>query len=145
MSGPPFPAQCQKHSDTRPNVVLSDASGGSSEYRAKNPRRRRVTVFCVDGCCIKNREACDFLMLADDNEAWLIELKGRDVAKAIQQIHATLDQFEHALRPRTIHARVVPTRVPAPRIIASDEMKLRKRLGGKDRYKCQARVLEETI
>ncbi len=41
------------------------------------------------------------------------------------------------------HPRIVPTRVPTPNLLATSELKLRKRLGGT--YKVQARVLQETI
>lgn len=145
MTAPFYPRECEEHSDRRPRVVLRDAKGGSSEYRASNPSKRQITVIAVDGCCIKNREACDYLMLAGEEDAYLIELKGSHVIKAIQQIHATLDVLEKHLRPRTIHARIVPTRVPSPNLLATHEIKLRKRLGGDKRYKAQARVLEETL
>ncbi len=139
------PERCQKHSDKRKTVVLRDPKGGRSEYRAQNPKQRTVTVLEVDGCCIKQDEACDFLMLADNDDAWLIELKGSDVIKAIQQINATLDVLEKKLQPRAIHARIVPTRFPTPNIVTMHEQKLRKRLGGKEQYRCQNRVLEETL
>jgi len=139
------PEPCQKYSDKRRTVALRDSKGGPSEYRAENPKGRTLTVIEIDGCCIKQREACDFLMLADENEAWLIELKGSDVIKAIRQIHATLDVLGEKLRPRTIHARVVPTRVPTPNLVTTHEERLRKRLGSHKQYRCQARVLKETL
>lgn len=142
----PFPDRCVKLCDRRPRIVLRDR-GERREYRAENPRRRLVTEIVVDGCCMVQETACDFLLLVDDDDAYLIELKGSDVSKAIQQIHATLDRFEKALQPRTIHARVVPTRVPVPNYIATAEKELRNRLRrlGKGNYKAKSRVLEETL
>lgn len=138
------PEECQKISDVRPQLVLEDRKGGKSQYRARNPKRRKLTVLEIDGCCIRNREACDFLLLVGDTDAVLLELKGSHVAKALRQIESTLDLLEEKLKSRRIHARVVPTRVPSPDILATAEIKLKRRLGGNDRYRCQARVLEET-
>ncbi len=136
MTPSPCPAKCQKHSDTRAQIVLR-RRGSPRPAMIHRSAQMKSTV------CIVQSEACDFLMLVNDSAAYLIELKGSDVAKAIRQIHSTLDILEQKLRPRTIHARIVPTRVPTPNLLATSELKLRKRLGGT--YKVQARVLQETI
>lgn len=140
----PCPSQCAQHSDRRAQIVLKE-KGEKSTYRALNPRKRLVTVIVVDGCCMVETTACDYLMLADDEDAYLIELKGSDVLKAIRQIDATLDHLGEHLRPRALHARIVPTRVSAPDILTVHEIKLKKRLGKTGTYLKKARVLEETI
>lgn len=84
MSANPCPGECVLFDDARALVVLKDPKAGaagqknSSVYRASNPRRRNVSATRVDGCCIEHRTgkgACDFLLLADESDAWLIERK----------------------------------------------------------------------
>lgn len=54
-----------------------------------NPTRTKVRKTQIDGCLIKQTTACDWLVVRDGAEGVLVELKGCDVAKAIEQIEAT--------------------------------------------------------
>lgn len=148
MSAPLRPSKCLVSSDRRPLVVLRDPSSSKgkrtgSEYRALNPTKRRVDVTMVDGCWLSQETACDYVMEVDDTDAFLVELKGSDVGKAIRQIAATLDALSPALRPRRIHARIVSTRTPSPALKTTERIKLEKRLRGELRI--QSRLLEETL
>lgn len=148
MNPPMFPAHCKAFSDKRAAVVLVDPKGGPSEFRGENDSKKLITVYRVDGCCIKQSEskACDYLLLVEESDAWLIELKGSDLAGGIQQMEAVMKVFEEKLRPRRIHVRIVPSKVRAPDTIASTEFRLRKRLRAVEgTYKCQTRVMKEKL
>lgn len=54
-----------------------------------NPDLRKVRKTQVDGCLVKQATACDWLVVRAEDEGVLVELKGCDVAKAIEQIEAT--------------------------------------------------------
>lgn len=54
-----------------------------------NPNRLKVRKTQVDGCLVKQATACDWLVVRAEEEGVLVELKGCDVAKAIEQIEAT--------------------------------------------------------
>lgn len=54
-----------------------------------NPSRIKVRKTQIDGCMVKQTTACDWLVVRAGEEGVLVELKGCDVAKAIEQIEAT--------------------------------------------------------
>ncbi len=54
-----------------------------------------MSYYQIDGIVIKEGKRCDFLLMNEDTQtAYLIELKGRDLNKAVEQLEAT----EYALR-----------------------------------------------
>lgn len=54
-----------------------------------NAERREFVVCQIDGCELKQKTACDFFIQRESKDAVLVELKGRDVSHAIDQIEAT--------------------------------------------------------
>jgi hypothetical protein len=67
-----------------------------------NPEKEIYTKIKIDGCILKNTTACDFCVERRGTDGVLIELKGRDVSHAIDQIEATLAYlaFNKKLRKR---------------------------------------------
>lgn len=123
--------------------------GGSDECYSsvspvaeENKRRFELSIkntqktFCkikYDGCLYKGvDEHCDFIFTVNQNndiEEWIfVELKGKKIKKAIEQIGATIDQ----IKPNSkISAFVVSSRVPR----ASKETAIAKERFAK-KYKC---------
>lgn len=92
-------------------------------YRLSFGKRRQSVVYQVDGCIITTGNKCDYLILARqdaatvDCERWksiFVELKGKDVLHALEQLDATLDQsiFHHSSVDE-VHARIVAKSFPA--------------------------------
>ena len=50
----------------------------------------------VDGCAITEGIRCDNLLIDWNNNEYFVELKGSDVAKAIEQIMATIPRLHQA-------------------------------------------------
>jgi hypothetical protein len=85
---------CREFSDARKVIVLEEEK---SKYRAENPLGKKVTVYRIDGCILQEGDGkkCDYL-LVDDQTLHFIELKGRNLEDAIQQLMNTV----HLLMPR---------------------------------------------
>jgi hypothetical protein len=59
----------------------------------RNDKRLQVRKVRIDGCVITDGPRCDFLVLvADRPDEVYIELKGRDIAHAVEQLEATIAQ-----------------------------------------------------
>jgi len=54
-----------------------------------NSAGQNFLVCQIDGCEIRQKIACDFFIQRDQQDGVLIELKGRDISHAIDQIEAT--------------------------------------------------------
>jgi hypothetical protein len=67
----------------------------------------------VDDCLISDhRERCDYFLRLDDR-IWLIELKGRDVGKAISQIASTIEHLGAEIGERLCIPVIVTSGSPA--------------------------------
>lgn len=78
-----------------------------------NPRRVEYCVVTVDGCEVaRGQEACDYLVL-HRGAAWYIELKGKDLEKALRQIASSMAALSGKYPSHQKIAVIVATRVPA--------------------------------
>lgn len=60
----------------------------------KNPNKKDYDVTIVDGCLINDGIRSDFLVSEVGSASVLVELKGRDVAHACEQLLATAKKHE---------------------------------------------------
>lgn len=103
----------------RENLSIKETN---TTYKLCFGKRRQSVAYQVDGNIIKEGNKCDFLILArqdntEDNEKWksiFVELKGKDVLHALEQLDATLDNkvFRHT-SINEVHARIVAKSFPA--------------------------------
>lgn len=63
-----------------------------------NPAKKKFTKTQIDGCLVKNQTACDWLIVRDSKDGVLVELKGSDVAHALDQIEASFKFLREAQR-----------------------------------------------
>ncbi|UWR71347.1 hypothetical protein [Phaeobacter inhibens] len=78
-----------------------------------NPSQQSFDKAQVDDCLIKeNSGKCDGY-LRDGNRIWLVELKGKDVEKAVKQIVATSQKINDHIGDREIIPVIVATKCPA--------------------------------
>lgn len=137
--------------DCSKEVVLRE-SGENRTYRLHNKSGKEIVVYKIDGGLINNDDVlkCDNGIYVEDDLLFLIELKGRDLNHALDQINSTIDILlkQSHVKIGKLNARIVVSRVSVPRITASKENKLKQLLhksyGGGD-YKKQSRLLEDTI
>lgn len=138
-----------KFSDTRPKAVFTDLKE-SREYRVYNECGKLITGYRVDGGIITSLDIskCDFALSTEDDRIFLIELKGGNYKKALEQISNTVDLLikNTGVTAKEVNGRIVLSKYKAPALFENEEKRLiakLKKYGGNLRKKgC---LLEEKI
>ncbi|WP_434683891.1 hypothetical protein [Pseudanabaena minima] len=137
--------ECTKCSDV--------AEENKRKYILQNPSRKKVCKVRIDGCVItsQSQRKCDYLMIVCEDEAsnqtesvdlYFVELKGRDLMSAVEQLTETIKYFQSEKYKFTgkVFARAVVTRVHIPTSSIDTDArvlslrKLLKKLGGDFAY-----------
>lgn len=110
------------------------AWGKKTKFILINNGNKLVDEFIVDDCLLKLRireEKCDYLFLIQEvKTAYLVECKGSDILKAVEQLNSTLDILKNDLLGFTLKAKIIPTKVYPPNMLTNSYKKLRARLNG---------------
>ena len=123
-----FPG-CNTFCNHNKKMTLTDRKGGRSKYIVRNRNAKKMDCYLIDGCIKSKEKKCDYLLLnLSDTIAFLIELKGSDLHKAILQIDATLSMVIKKLNGFRINARIILTKVCTPSIKSTSYIKLKKRI-----------------
>jgi hypothetical protein len=88
-------AQCCRQTNES-NIVLAEKG---REICISNPTRIPHGVWRIDGCLRQNVIACDFAVGQAQQGSVYVELKGKDVGHAIEQLMASWDVFKDAFAP----------------------------------------------
>lgn len=101
-------------------------------YQLENKSHRCIHSYRIDNGIItsQNVSKCDYAIFIDTNYLILIELKGVDISHAIDQIENTINTLirNNGVSVNRIDARIVISRGPNPKIIASKQQRLEKLL-----------------
>lgn len=129
--------------DDRKNISISE---NRKKYLLHNDLSNYIAVFHVDGAMVRDNDKikCDNLLIdATGMKAIFVELKGTDLAHALQQINQTIDMMRDDIPNCTKYARIVTSnRTNVPNIRANPEyIKLYK----KANVKVSANLIEEKI
>jgi hypothetical protein len=100
-----------------------------SVVRFENPNTNMVKLTIVDDCAITTGPRCDFLVNIDKiDKSVLVELKGSDVKRAIEQLSASQEQLSGHLKTMIVWI-VSSTRCPlASTEVQTLALKIRKRM-----------------
>ncbi|MEY3302501.1 MAG: hypothetical protein ACK5RE_09175 [Pseudanabaena sp.] len=127
------------------------AEENKRKYILQNPSKKKVCKVRIDGCLVhsQNQRKCDYLMIVcesklanyQESDIYFIELKGRDLISAVEQITQTINYFQtqkYKIMGK-VFARVVLSKVVNPKSIEVDSRvialrKLMKKLGGNFDY-----------
>ncbi|WP_296907854.1 hypothetical protein [Marvinbryantia sp.] len=91
-----------------------------------------MTHYKIDGVVIKGESACDFLLINEESRvAYLIELKGSDLVKAVRQLEVTEDMLRRELSPYTVQYRIVANKCKTQEIRSSEYRKYQIRWKGR--------------
>jgi hypothetical protein len=135
---------CLRSDDTRRKLVLSEKG---REYRVLNPNGRRLMHYQIDHCFAVPGKRCDHAIgVPELSLIRFVELKGKDLRSAAEQIYSTILVCESDLMGLKVHARVVLSRVQRPDLRSSDVVRLERKLaqyGGK--LQQASRVMEEAV
>lgn len=121
-------------------------------YKLHNKSGKEIVVYKIDGGLINNLNVmkCDYGIYTEEGWLFLIELKGKDLEHALDQLNNTISILikRPNIKVKKLNARVVLSRVSVPRLFTSKENRLKQLLyksyGGGD-YKKQCRILEDTL
>jgi hypothetical protein len=95
---------------TDPKIVLQE---NQSKITLENPQRQKICLLEVDDCAITAGVRCDYALTASTiEEEFYIELKGRDVKHAVNQIEATIQQISANPTKHPKICFVISTRCP---------------------------------
>lgn len=116
--------------DCRKTITLKDKGASTSKYVCENNKKKKITIYKVDGGIIKSQivNKCDFALYNNDNDViYFIELKGSDYDQAIEQISSSISNLitSNNIKINIINARIVLTKVRAPEINTTKEKKLK--------------------
>jgi hypothetical protein len=74
---------------TQDKIIVCKEKG--KKFTGENINRKLILKVEVDGCLIKKEAKCDWLIIdTDGNIAHFIELKGKDIKHAIEQLSNTI-------------------------------------------------------
>jgi hypothetical protein len=79
------------------SIVFQDGEG-KSKMRFNNRKRERLKKVTVDGCVIKDGQRCDFLLVSESGCEHFIELKGKQVKYACEQIESSIKRISKDLK-----------------------------------------------
>lgn len=112
-------------------IVFQDSKGCKSKYIALNPNERKVCEILIDGGLLKdNKKRCDFgLWVEYNNRMILVELKGRHVEDAFEQLMQTYTIFQKRFSKESFSysLRIVASENKAPRL--NERIKRERRKG----------------
>lgn len=78
-----------------------------------NPNQHLLTKIKVDGCQITDGIRCDYLILDHCHNEYFVELKGKDLPHAVEQLEASIQQLSapnHTIKKKAI---IVSSRNPS--------------------------------
>jgi hypothetical protein len=122
----PEPHSCRKCNYAFKGKVLS-LTEKKKTMRFENPGGHPLDAVSVDDCWLQQKTACDFLVLDWKGRPYLVELKGDNIKRALEQLEATLLALIPTRIQDPIPCFLVAREVSIPRAeIQNREKKLRK-------------------
>lgn len=120
--------ECEEYTDNRSTISVEE---NKRKYLAHNKAKSEVCLIRVDDCLIKEGVKCDFLLLnCDQKKSYFIELKGKDILHAIEQIDRTISLLYEKIDSYSysVNARIVLTKVYPPDLRSNEYKKLERKL-----------------
>lgn len=106
---------CIRQCDKRKNVTCEE---NKKRYNLINTNLYKIIVYHMDGGIIYNEpnvNKCDYLYGIYDPihpAIIFVELKGRDIPHALEQIKNSITKFAHCFKGHRIYARIICKSVP---------------------------------
>ena len=112
-------------------MIVSKDKGTPRRHIAENPEQKfKVRQYQLDGDIFQNAMCCDYLLLNDTSKmAYYIELKGRDIGHAAEQLQAGEKLCADELTEYTFLFRIVASKMPTQREYPLSYRKLMNRVG----------------
>ncbi len=98
------------------NQKIVSLSESGRKYILNNKSKKQLAIIKIDGCLITSNkiEKCDFLIEIDEPQtlAIYIELKGKNIEKAYNQLINTMNMLEKRHKKIKKECQIVSSRVP---------------------------------
>ncbi|MBQ3657215.1 MAG: hypothetical protein II956_10300 [Bacteroidales bacterium] len=145
--------------DNKKKISMNDEKHPKIQYILENQSEKEIVVYKIDKNLIKSLKKghlkCDYGIYTEDDILFLIELKGSDIAHAIEQIISTIKILieQRHIKINRVNARIVGSKVPNVRSskgnINEDELKkylckINKKSYEDDRI-IQSKTIKESI
>ena len=103
--------------------IVSEENG--RKHIGLNPNGYTVTHYRVDGVILRDQKACDYILMNESKSiAYLIELKGRSVEKAAEQLKATAEALGQYLGGYKLQFRIVCSQSRTHNVISASARKI---------------------
>ncbi|SKB84248.1 hypothetical protein SAMN06296386_106148 [Lachnospiraceae bacterium] len=114
-------------------TIVSKDKGSPRKHIATNPNQKfSVRQFQLDGDIFKYVPCCDYLLLNDTSQvAYYIELKGKDVGHAAEQLQAAEKLCHNDLEGYDALYRIVASGMPTHKSFPLSYRKLLNKVGNK--------------
>ncbi len=131
--------------ETNAKTIVSKDKGTPRKHIANNPDQKfSVRQYQLDGVIFKDVTCNDFLLLNDTSKkAYYIELKGKDIGHAAEQLQAGEKLCHDDLKDYEALYRVVASGMPTHRAYPLQYRKLLDKVG--NRLKSKTREMEEDL
>ncbi len=123
-----IPEECVEYNDQR-KICVAEENG--KKYQLHNKSGITIKKVKVDKCLVQkvNEKRCDFLIEGKEHKrVFFIELKGRDLIKAVNQIHSSIMYLKKEFDNYKIDARIVGSKDVPDIKITADYRKLAKEI-----------------
>jgi len=102
-------------SETSNNKIIQGKQNSKS-IRLINPTQKRIHKITIDGCVVNDQKTkrCDLLFEIDDDEpqAIYVELKGKNITDAVEQLKSTLSMLSNKHKKHKKSCYVICSYVP---------------------------------
>jgi hypothetical protein len=129
MSCNPLAPENTPHwSDSRKVISISDRP--STKYEGLNSDKKTFSLYRIDADkIVTGQRKCDYLLVrCIDKHCFFIELKGRHLLDAVEQVSMTMDALKHKLADHILNVRIVLTATNAPDLETIEYRKLDRKV-----------------
>ena len=124
-------------------IIVSEEKG--KKHTADNKNSHEVRHYRLDGGLVKQQLCCDYLLLDDTGKkAYYIELKGKDMEHAVEQVIAGEKICERLLKGYLSFYRIVTSKSRTHNNQPSNFRKLLSKVGT-TRFRYHNMVLSDTL
>ncbi len=130
--------------DIHKKLIVSSENG--RRHIAENPSGNyEVRHYHLDGEILHNTLCCDYLLINDSRlKAYYIELKGSDLAHAVDQVIAGERQCKDSLQGYESYYRIITSKTRTQELYSMNFRRFERRVGP-DRIIVKTKELRETL
>lgn len=135
-------SECELHQ----KELVCREQGERRIYRVINPDGKfDVRKYRLDGKLVKNKKCCDFTVINDTSRmVYYIELKGRDVGRAVEQLLAGEKICHNELPDYLSYYRIIASKSPTIKSEPKNFRNLKEKVGRK-RFICRTDEYKEIL